>query len=80
MTDLRFLAYNKSGAKIPVNAPVYAATNCWCIEFRVKKVGAVSMVARATDFSFEFKNSETLENLRETSALSLFCLCIEYTN
>ena len=42
---------------------------------RVKKVEAVSMVARATNFSSsEFKNSEMLENLWETSALSLFCL------
>ena len=42
----------------------------------MNKVGAVSMVARATDFSSEFENSEMLENLRETSALSLFCLYI----
>ena len=44
---------------------------------RANEVGAVSLVARATDFSSsEFKNSEMLENLRETLALSLFRLYI----
>ena len=48
---------------------------------RVNQVGAVGLVARATDFSTsEFENSEMLENLRETSALSLFRLFISYTN
>ena len=48
---------------------------------RVNKVGAVSLVARATDFSSsELENSEMLENLRETSALSLFRLYIAYMN
>ena len=48
---------------------------------RVNKVGAVSLVACATDFSSsEFKNSEMLENLRETLALFLFRLYIVYTN
>ena len=46
---------------------------------RVNKMGAVSLVARATDLSSsEFENTEMLENLRETSALSLFRLYIAY--
>ena len=32
------------------------------------------MAARATDFSSDFENSKMLENLRETSTLSLFRL------
>ena len=48
---------------------------------RAKKVGTVSMVARAADFSSSgFENLKMLENLRETSALSLFRLYIVYTN
>ena len=44
---------------------------------RVNKVVAVSLVARATEFSSsEFENWEMLENLQETSALSLFRLYI----
>ena len=36
---------------------------------RAEKVGAVSMVARATDFSSEIENSPMLKNHRETSGL-----------
>ena len=47
---------------------------------RENKVGAASLVARATNFSYsEFENSEMPENLRETSALYLFRLYIAYT-
>ena len=48
---------------------------------RVMKIGAVSMISGATDFSSsEFENLEMFENLRDTSVLSLFRLYIVYTN